>query len=373
MPRPAAKMLTQRGVFVFAMRRRHLAALGGFGGFVLALTLLAAGLLVGGQAAVTRISFVIAAGSTGGTYFPVAEAIASVISHAPGISRCEAPGVCGPAGLIASVRTSPGAVFNVEAVNAHTVDAALAQSDVVADAVAGRGPFKGAGKQTSVGAIANLFPEEVHLIAARKAHIRSVADLKGKRVGIGPETSGTIVTARALLAAYGVPPRRLKASNDYSEVAAEKLSKGQLDAMLFVGGAPVPFVRELLANRDIDLVPIDGVGRVRLLKQSRLLQAAIIPAGLYPHTGKVQTVGVRAILIVNAGAADGVVHDITRALFNPANRPTLWGSHRSAQAIRIDTAAQDLPAPLHPGAARFYKEVGKLPKPVKPRKKSGKT
>lgn len=362
-------MLTQRGVCVPNMNGCRVVALPVIAGALLGLIVAAAGVPAAG-AGVVRTPFVIAAGPTGGTYFPVGEAIASIVTHAPGVYRCEKAGVCGPPGLIASVRTSPGTVFNVLAVNAHMVDAALAQSDVVTEAIAGRGPFKSHGVQSHVRAIANLFPEEVHVIAARAAHIRSVADLRGKRVSIGPTTSGTIVTARALFAAYGVPLWRIRANNDDSDVAAEKLAQGKLDAMLFVGGAPVPFVRELLADGKIVLVPVDGKGRARLLKQSRAVQADTIPAGLYSHTAKLETVGVRAILIVNDAVSDGTVHDIARALFNPANRSTLWGSHRSAQAIRIDTAAKDLPAPLHPGAARFYKEAGKLPKVAA---KSGKT
>ena len=173
-----------------------------------------------------------------------------------------------------------------------------------------------------------------------------------------------------MLFAYGVPLWRIKSNTDPSDVAAEKLSKGQLDAMLFVGGAPVPFVRELLAEGKTVLVPVNGAGRARLMRQSHTVQAAAIPANLYPHTGKLDTVGVRALLIVNDVVSEGTVHDITRALLNPANRPALWGSHRSAEAIRVETAARDLAAPLHPGARRFYQEAGKLPKPLP---KSGKT
>jgi uncharacterized protein len=334
----------------------------GLTGLLLVLFALASALVVGAQTSVPRIAFVIATGPTGGTYFPVGEAIASIVSHPAGVYRCEQPGVCGPPGLIASVRTSPGAVFNVLAVNADTVDAAMAQSDVIVDAVAGRGIFKSAGAQKHVRVIADLFPEEVQLIAAKSAHVKTAADLRGKRVSVGATTSGTVVTARAVLAAFRVPQRRLKISNDASDVAAEKLSKGQLDAMFFVGGAPVPLIRELLASGKAVLVPIDGDGRKRLLGQSPALAAATIPAGLYPHTGKLETVGVRAILIVNDSVADSAVYAIARSLFNPANRATLAGSQWSAQFIRIETAAADLPAPLHPGAKRFYAQAGKLPK-----------
>src|SRR5204862_2045963 len=131
--------------------------------------------LSGKAQTVSRVPCVIATGPTGGTYFPIGEAIAGIISHPPGVYRCERTGVCGPSGLIASVRTSPGAVFNVLAVNARTVDAALAQSDVVADAVAGRGAFRTAGAQIHVRVLANLFPEDVHLLATPAAHIKSVS------------------------------------------------------------------------------------------------------------------------------------------------------------------------------------------------------
>lgn len=334
----------------------------GLTGLALALFAFGSALLVGGQASAPRIAFVIATGPTGGTYFPVGEAIATIISHPPGIYRCEKPGVCGPAGLIASVRTSAGSTANVLAVNSHTVDAALAQSDVVADAVAGRGAFKSAGKQSHVRVLAALFPEEVHLVAAKSAHVKSVTDLRGKRVSIGAKDSGTIVTARAIIGAFRVPLRRIRITNDPSDVAAEKVLKGQLDAMFFVGGAPVPLVRELLAQGKGALVPIDGDGRTRLLKQSHDLTAAALPAGLYPNTGKVETVGVRALLLVNDAVPANAVYSVAKALFNPANRNALAGSHRSAQSIRLDTAASKLPAALHPGAEHFYREAGKLPK-----------
>src|SRR5205814_2867925 len=106
-------------------------------------TVLALAVALSGKAqTVSRVPFVIATGPTGGTYFPVGEAIAGIVSHPPGVYRCEQTGVCGPPGLIASVRTSQGAAANVLAVNAHIVEAALAQSDVVAEAVAGRGIFR---------------------------------------------------------------------------------------------------------------------------------------------------------------------------------------------------------------------------------------
>lgn len=317
-----------------------------------------------------RIPFVIATGPTGGTYFPIGEAIAGIISHPPGVYRCERGGVCGPTGLIASARTSPGTVFNVIAVNARTVDAALAQSDVIAEAIAGRGRFAKTGPQKHLRAIAGLFPEDVHLIASKRSHIKAIADLRGKRVGVGPDSSGTTVSAHAVFVAYRLPQRRLKLSNDPSDLAAEKLAEGKLDAIFFVGGAPVPLVRDLLASEEATLIPISGSGRIRLLRSVPTMKADTIPAGVYPKTGKIETVSVRAIWIVNDSVPASIAYAVTRALFNPANRQALTGSHRSAQFIRLDDAVTGLPVQLHAGAARFYAEHGKL---LKAPPRSGKT
>jgi len=334
-------------------------------GVFLAAGLSAASLLaVEAQTTVLHTPFVIVTGSTEGTYFPIGEAVAAIVSHPPGVSRCEKSGVCGPPGLIASVRTSEGTIANLLAVNAGTADAGFAQSDIVREAVAGQGAFRKAGKQTHLRVLASLFPEELQLIAAKSAKIRSVADLAGKRVAIGPEGSGTNETVRQVLSAYGVKLDRLKPDRDSPDTAALDFAKGKLDALFFIGGAPVPFIRDLLATGKATLVPIAGAGRDRVLRQMKGLTAAGIPAGLYPGVGKTETVALRAVLVVRDTASNAVIYGVTQALFNPANRSILTGSHRSAGFIRIDDAPRDPPAPIHPGAAPFYAGLSSLPKPV---------
>lgn len=314
-----------------------------------------------------RIAFQVATGSTGGTYFPVGELIAGLISNPPGVDRCEKTNVCGPPGLILSARTSDGAVANVLAVNAGRVDSGLAQGDVLADAVAGKGVFRTA--QTHIRVIAALFPEDVHLVVARKSRIARVSDLRGKRVSLGAEGSGTNVTARAILAAYGISPSAIKARHDSSDVDAQLLQSGKLDAFFFVGGTPVPLMDDLLARGVARLVPIGGKQRDRLLKLSPNLSSDVIAAGIYPGTGAVQTVSVRALWVVRDSAPDSVVYGVVKALFNPANRDLLYANLRVARFIRLDTATAKLPAPLHPGAMRFYREAGKL---AWPNNKAGK-
>jgi TRAP transporter TAXI family solute receptor len=304
-----------------------------------------------------RISFQIATGSTAGTFFPVGEAIAGLISHPRGVDRCETPNVCGPAGLIVSTRTSEGAVDNLIAVNNGDVESGLAQSDVVAAAVKGQGPFRKLGPQLHVRVIASLFSEQVHLVVAAGAKIDGVADLKGKRVSLGSDGSGVGITAREILAAYRLPENSLKASHEDVFDAAALLKDGKLDAFFAVGGVPLDPVAELISARKARLVPINGAGRDRLLKAEPALSSATIPANAYGKSGEIQTVSARALWVVRDSEPDALVYDITRALFNPKNYDQLAASHPSAREIGLATAALSPPAPLHPGAARFYSDA----------------
>lgn len=350
------------GVFYRAMGRR-LAALAAV---LLASLAVLAGFAVAnlGTAQTTeRVPFVFATGSTGGTYFPVGQAIAEIVSHPPGLARCDQADACGPAGLVASVRTSAGSVANVLDVNAGRADGGLAQSDIVAEALAGTAEFRRRGAQRNVRLVADLFPEEVHLVAATRAHIAGVTDLRGKRVSFGARESGTASTARLVLAAYHVPEWRLKPDFEEPEAAAQRLERGEIDAIFFVGGAPVDLVRGLLVSGKAELVPIDGAVRNRLIGDGEGLTAETIPAGTYPNQPHAtETVGVHAVLIVNEAQPADLVYGITKALFSPTNRALLDAAHPSARFIRLDSATRTLPAPLHPGAARFYREQGIAPK-----------
>jgi len=304
---------------------------------------------------IPRIPFQIATGSTQGTFFPVGEAIAGLISHPPGVTRCEVANVCGPAGLIVSARTSGGTMDNLLSINEGRVESGLAQSDVVAAAVKGAGPFKANGKQAHLRVIASLFSEDVHLIASSESKIQTVRGLRGKRVSLGQTGSGVGFTAREILSAYRVPESRLKTVALDPQAAIAQMKQGKLDAFFAVGGVPIRGVGDLLASRSAILVPIDGVTRDRLLKREPALKAATVT---YPGQDPVATISTRALWVVRDTVPDGLVYGITRALFNPANRNALRASHPSAREIALNSAALMPPAALHPGAARFYTEAG---------------
>lgn len=312
-----------------------------------------------------RVSFQISTGSTTGTYFPVGELLAEVLSHPPGVGRCVLANVCGPAGLIVSARASEGSVANVLAVNSGSVGSGLAQADVVAMAVAGQGAFRRNGPARQLRVIANLYGEDIHLIAAKNARIKTVADLRGKRVSLSTEGSGTIITARAVLAAYRLSERSIVPNYHSSERASDLLQEGKLDALFFVGGTPVNLIQQLLDEDVAVFIPIDGAGRTRLLAREPYLSAHVIPQGTYGRSPAVETVAVDALWIADAATPDALVYGMLKSLYNPVNRARIETQHAGTHFIELESGAKNATAALHPGATRFFTEAG-LIKPAPP-------
>ena len=307
-----------------------------------------------------RISFQISTGSTTGTYFPVGSLLAQLLSHPPGVGRCEATNICGPSGLIVSTRASQGSVANVLAVNGGMVTSGLAQTDVVALAVAGQGPFRKSGPTKELRVIANLYGEDLHLVAAKNAKIKNVSDLRGKRVSLSSEGSGTIVTARAVLAAYRLTEKSITPNYDSAEKAVDLLQAGKLDAVFFVGGTPVNLLQQLLDEDVAVLVPIDGEGLKRLLAKEPYLSPHMIAKGTYGNAPAVDTVSVDALWITDASEPDALIYGMLKALYNPANRATLQAGRLGSHFMDLASGAKDGTAALHPGALRFFTEAGVL-------------
>ncbi|MCC6920310.1 MAG: TAXI family TRAP transporter solute-binding subunit [Alphaproteobacteria bacterium] len=301
-----------------------------------------------------RVPFEIATGSSSGTYFPIGQVLASLISHPPGVARCEDEGRCGPAGLIASARASEGSIANVRAVNEGRVKSGLAQADIVADAFEGRGVFKDDGKAESLRAIAALYPETVHIVVMANSPIKEIKDLRGKRVSIDAPGSGTNATARTILSAFKLNDKRVKFTYENAERSLELMKAGSLDAFFFVGGAPLGVVEQLAAEGKIRLLPVQGPEIDALVKDAPYLVKADIPEGTYQNMPPVPTIQVWAIWVVNANVPDDLVFALVRALFHPDNRSLLDSGHPKGKLIRLETARDGLPVPLHPGAERYY-------------------
>ena len=323
-----------------------------------ALVLAVAGLGAGAVAAQEMKFFRIGTGGTAGTYFPIGGLIANAISNPPGSRTCADGGSCGVPGVVATAVASNGSVANVNAINSGSMQSGFTQSDVAYWAYNASGIYEGRPKVDTLRAIANLYPESFHLVARKGSGIKSIKDLKGKRMSLDEPGSGTLVDARLILAAYGMTEKDVKAEYLKPQQSADKLKDGALDAFFSVSGWPQGAIAELAATTGIDLVPIDGPEAENLIKQFSFFAADEIPDGAYKGVSGVKTVSVNAIWATSSKQADQLIYNITAALWNPSTRKLLDSGHAKGKAIKLETAIVGLGIPLHAGAEKFYKEKG---------------
>ncbi len=302
--------------------------------------------------------FRIGTGPPGSSYFPIGGAIAAAISNPPGSRDCEAGGSCGVPGLIAVAQTTRGALANIDAVAAGELDSGLTQSDAAHWAFNGTNVFAKRGAVANLRAIANLYQESLQIVVRRGAGIESIAGLKGKRVSLGEEGSGTLVTARVVLRAYGLGEKRIKAQYLGLAAAIDKMRAKKLDAFFLVAGAPMPAIAELALEVPIDLLAVSGDKAAELRAKYPFLTVDVMPAHTYAGTANTITLGIGTMWVVTAELSEELAYAITKALWHPSTRELLDRGDPIGRKIRFETALSGLPIPLHPGAARYYAEAG---------------
>jgi uncharacterized protein len=291
--------------------------------------------------------FRIGTGGTAGTYYPVGGMIANAVSQ--------------PGKIIATAQASNGSLANVNAIAGGSMEAGLTQSDVATWAYTGTGAFEGKPKVTDLRLIANLYPESIHLVVKKGSGIKTVADLKGKRVALDEPGSGTLIDARLVLAAYGVKESDLKPEYIKPNQAGDKLKDGSLDAFFFVGGAPAGAIAELASSgTGIELVPLGGPQAEALRKSSPWFAVDNIAANTYKDVPAVTTLAVGAQLVTSAKLDTETVYQITKALYSDATQKTLAAGHAKGKYITKENAVVGAGIPFHPGAEKFYREVGLL-------------
>lgn len=291
--------------------------------------------------------FRIGTGGTAGTYYPVGGMIANAVSQ--------------PGKIVVTAQATNGSVANVNGVVSGAMESGFSQSDVATWAYTGTGVFEGKPRVSDLRMIANLYPESIHLVVKKGSGIKSVADLRGKRVALDEPGSGTLVNARAVLAAWGVKESDIKPDYIKPNQAGDKLKDGALDAFFFVGGAPAGAIAELASSgAGIELVSLAGPQAEALRKANPYLALDNIAAGTYKDVPAVQTMAVGAQWVTSAKADTETVYQITKALYSKAAQDALAAGHAKGKFITRENAVQGVGIPFHPGAEKFYKEVGLL-------------
>lgn len=305
--------------------------------------------------------FRIGTGGTAGTYYPIGGLIATAISNPPGSRACNDGGSCGAPGVVATAVASNGSVANINGIQSGQLESGFTQSDVAYWAYTGTGVYEGKPKVADLRLIGNLYPETIHLVARKGANIKSVADLKGKRVSLDEPGSGTLVDARIILGAYGLTEKDVVAEYLKPNQAGDKMKDGGLDAFFFVGGYPTSAIAELAsAGAGIDLVPVTGPEIDKMRQQYGFFSADTIPANTYKGIPEVKTIAVGAQWVTSAKQPDAVIYEITKAIWNDNSRKLLDAGHAKGKAITKGSATTGAGIPFHPGAEKFYKEAGLL-------------
>jgi TRAP transporter TAXI family solute receptor len=289
--------------------------------------------------------FRIGTGGTAGTYYPVGGMIANAVSQ--------------PGKIVVTAQASNGSMANVNGIAGGSIESGFSQADVATWAQKGTGIFEGKPNVPNLRLIANLYPESVHIVVRKGLNVKSPADLKGKRVALDEPGSGTLINARIILAAYGVQESEIKPEYIKPNQAGDKLRDGSLDAFFFTGGSPAGAIAELAsAGGGIELVPIDGPQAEGLRRASPFFAPDVIPADTYKGVAAVKTLAVGAQWVTSDKADANTVYEITKALFSDAAQKTLAAGHAKGKMITKDSAVQGAGIPFHPGAEKYYREVG---------------
>lgn len=313
------------------------------------LMLSVAAIPLAGQAvlAQSRTFFGIATGGTGGTYYPLGGMLAQLISNTAELPDTK---------LSATAETGNASVANTKLLARGEIESAFAAADILDAAYRGVGQFED-GKIENIRAIGALYPETVQLVVRADSGIEKFEDLAGKSVSSGSPGSGQWQLLGDLLEAHGM--KREDVSEDFSSFSqsVEKIKDGNLDASLITAGTPTASVTELANGHDIRIVPLNGPAIAKLQEKQPYYVNAILPAGTYKGVDEdVETLAVRAIWATHDQVSEDIIYAVTKALYE--NTETLGKVHPKGKEISADTALQSVSIPVHPGAAKYYAEIG---------------
>jgi len=256
-------------------------------------------------------------------------------------------------GVNAKTQTTGASVENVNLLTQGKVDMVLALSDVVTDAVEGKNDFKAA-PITNIQQIAVLYPNVIQVVASEKSGIKNIEDLKGKRIAVGDQGSGTEVNARTLLEGFGITYDDVKVDYLGFADAADAMKAGKIEAAFFSSGLPNSSLLELEQGIKLQLVTINQDKLKKIIETKPYFKTFEIPAGTYGNAAAIPTTAVMNALLVRSDISEDDGYKLTKALFE--NLEGLKNAHQAANDISLETAQVGMVAPIHPGAKKYYDE-----------------
>jgi TRAP transporter TAXI family solute receptor len=288
----------------------------------------------------------IAAGWVTGAYFPMAGAISRIAwKHLK------------EDGIKVTAESSGASVANAKLIGAGDTDFAILQNDIASYAFHGKEGMFDEPIKDLLG-VCTLFPEHVQLVARKDSNIKSVADLKGKKVAIGPVGSGTTENAKQILEAWGLSVEDLdRAEQLTASQSADYIKDGRLDAAFFTVAIGAAVIMDTALIVDVDIVPIAGDNVDKLIEKYPFYAKQMVPAGTYTgNDTDIPTVSVMAMLSARADLEADIVYKILSAMYSDLEQ--LKKAHDKFKDIEMEKGLIGMGIPLHPGAEKYFKEKG---------------
>lgn len=283
----------------------------------------------------------IATGGASGPYNIIATALAEQYNKAYGVNS--------------KTQTTGASVENINLINQDKVQMAFVMSDVLTDAINGENSFPA--KIDKVQQIAALYPNYVQVVTSKRSGIKTLEDLRGKRVAVGDQNSGVEVNARNLINGFGMTYDDLRVDYlGYAE-AADALKAGRIDAAFLTSGLPNASLMELQQSFDLQMVEIPADRIADIAKDKPYFVSLNIPAGTYGNDADIPTAAIQNALVIHKDISEDDGYKLTKTFFE--NLEHLKSAHQAAGAITLEGAQSGLVAPLHPGAKKYYDEVAK--------------
>jgi TRAP transporter TAXI family solute receptor len=329
----------------------------GFLGRILLGSLIAAGLETGAQAASKEKKYIIATASTGGTYYPVGVGIATIASLK----------LAKKYGMTFSAVTSAGSGENVDMIDKGEVDFAILQGLFGSMAWQGVGKYEGKPRK-NLRSVSMLWQNVEQFVVyndyAKTGNIMDLKNLYGKPFSIGKRNSGTRVSGETIMNALGIDYNKMKLQYMGYGASARAMQDRKVEGMNIPAGVPASAVTQAYANIGGDKISILEFSDEQLEKIRKAFPVwtrYVIPKGSYPGLEKdVKTIAQPNLLVVSKDVPEETVYLLTKTMYE--NLPFLHTVHKATKAMALEKAIAGLPMPLHPGAARFYKEQGiKIP------------
>ena len=283
----------------------------------------------------------IGTGGTAGTYYPIGGAMAEILNK-------EIPG------MSASAQSTGASVANVNMLGDGTIDLATVQNDIAYYAANGTEMFVDK-KVDGLNGIASLYPETCQFVTLRSSGIKSLAELKGKRVAVGAVGSGVEANVRQILAAYGVTCDDIDAQYLSFAEGANALKDGNVDVAVLTAGYPTASVQDIASQNPVRLLPVEDKIADALIAQYPFYTKTVIPAGTYAGFDEaVPSVSVMAMLVAGPTVNADLGYRVTKALFSNLDR--LQAAHAVGKQITRDSVKAGMSLPMNEGAEKYFNE-----------------